>query len=483
VIGVITLHAEAPHEFTRADLEFLERSASLVAGAVENARLFEEAQARIGLLSELSRLSQEIAAASGLSELLRTIVHGTRKVLGAVRCEIYLLDGDRLVLRAATPERIGGAPVGARRLWLGILSPEDGASGDARRLAQQLWGGDVSGTPLFAPLVAGEEEIGILAVLAEEWAPDARSALGTIAAHAAVAISQQRLIEQLRETTLVKDFLDALSRGDAQPEALARQAARVGFDLEAPYVAIHVVPWEPRQGPGRAARGGRHPVARPWHECAATVESQLAGSHPGALFDRREVWVRGVVPVGSSDAASVVQAAREALARAGAERACVSVGISEVYPGRSMRFAFEEALSAAEVGALMRGGGGVSSFEDLGPYRYLVLGQDEGTDRRQQALSALVAYDARRGTRLLETLEAYLDRRGNLTATARALYLHPNTLRQRLGRIRRLTGIDPAYDDWLSLAIALKLVRLRQMRGTVREERERGRADGRTADG
>ena len=53
VIGVITLHADAPHEFARADLDFLEHTASLIAGAVENARLYEEATARVALLTDL----------------------------------------------------------------------------------------------------------------------------------------------------------------------------------------------------------------------------------------------------------------------------------------------------------------------------------------------------------------------------------------------------------------------------------------------
>ena len=42
VIGVISLHTEAPREFTADEVEFLVSSASLVAGAIENARLYEE---------------------------------------------------------------------------------------------------------------------------------------------------------------------------------------------------------------------------------------------------------------------------------------------------------------------------------------------------------------------------------------------------------------------------------------------------------
>jgi DNA-binding PucR family transcriptional regulator len=81
-----------------------------------------------------------------------------------------------------------------------------------------------------------------------------------------------------------------------------------------------------------------------------------------------------------------------------------------------------------------------------------------------------VDYDRRRGTQLLDTLEEYLDHRGNVVGTSRELYIHPNTLRQRLGRIERLSGIDLERDDWLSLAIATKVVKLRRMRRSARAE-------------
>ena len=44
--------------------------------------------------------------------------------------------------------------------------------------------------------------------------------------------------------------------------------------------------------------------------------------------------------------------------------------------------------------------------------------------------------------------------------SARALYIHPNTLRQRLGRIEELTGLELDDDDLLSLELAIKLARL-----------------------
>jgi DNA-binding PucR family transcriptional regulator len=81
--------------------------------------------------------------------------------------------------------------------------------------------------------------------------------------------------------------------------------------------------------------------------------------------------------------------------------------------------------------------------------------------RHEDAIAILAAYDARRRTQLLRTLERHLADRGTVAPTARALYIHPNTLRQRLARIEHLTGLALAREDLLSLELALRLHRLR----------------------
>ena len=45
---------------------------------------------------------------------------------------------------------------------------------------------------------------------------------------------------------------------------------------------------------------------------------------------------------------------------------------------------------------------------------------------------------------LLETLVAYLDNSGSVEATARTLFVHPNTVRYRLRRIAEVSGYHPA---------------------------------------
>ena len=69
-IGTITLHTEAPREFSESEVEFLASSGALVAGVVENARLYAEARRRVAELEHLAELGEAAASAPTLDELL-----------------------------------------------------------------------------------------------------------------------------------------------------------------------------------------------------------------------------------------------------------------------------------------------------------------------------------------------------------------------------------------------------------------------------
>lgn len=63
---------------------------------------------------------------------------------------------------------------------------------------------------------------------------------------------------------------------------------------------------------------------------------------------------------------------------------------------------------------------------------------------------------------LLQTAEAFLERSPSLEATARGLFVHPNTVRYRLGRITDITGFSPTDPRGaLVLRVALILGRTR----------------------
>jgi DNA-binding PucR family transcriptional regulator len=146
----------------------------------------------------------------------------------------------------------------------------------------------------------------------------------------------------------------------------------------------------------------------------------------------------------------------------------VVVGLSDVDRGAaSARRRMREAADAARIGRALAAEGGAVSYEALGAYKYLVhLELDDAPhDRYRQSVEQLIEYDRRRGARLVETLERFLADRGSVAASARALYIHPNTVRQRLERIERVTGLDLGKEDLLSLELALKLARLHDVRG------------------
>lgn len=64
---------------------------------------------------------------------------------------------------------------------------------------------------------------------------------------------------------------------------------------------------------------------------------------------------------------------------------------------------------------------------------------------RAQALAPLAAVPTATRRRLEETLSAWLTAMGNQQATAKALHVHPQTVRYRLGQLRELFG--PSLDD------------------------------------
>jgi sugar diacid utilization regulator len=341
-----------------------------------------------------------------------------------------------------------------------------------------LWGGPVEGSPLFAPLAVGDDRPGLLCVLHRSRPAGAQSVVSAVASHAAVALKHHELVSRLQEENVVKDFFEALSRGNGTTEELEAQAARLGVDLDEPFVVLHAVPWsgrppERKRPPGKAAK--RRTVT--WSDVMASLEAGLQSKFPGSVFDFRAASCRALVKAGKAREREIPAAVRSIYEKIERDSETpVMVGMSNACRGpATFPQGFEEAASAAEVGALIKEGPGVYTYEDLGPYRYVLDAEEGVRDRQQERLERLVEYDRRRGTELLPTLEVYLESRGNIVRTARTVYAHPNTLRQRLARIEQLSGLDLEDEDWLSLGIAIKIVKLRLARESARE-RERARA-------
>jgi GAF domain-containing protein len=460
-MGVIVLHTIAPREFDERTLNLLAHAAPLVAGAIENAQLYEDARRRVAALTSLSALSQRIAAVDDRAGLYREASAGVRALLGCDTARLYEMDGDRrrLELVAADPPPITppAAHASATSVLLELLqqrSRHDDASMRRVREALELDAG--AAHVLVVPVAAGDEHAGVLVAAGVRPLPDeGEELLRAIANQIAVALKKAELIERLTEENIARDLLTALEEGrDADARSRARHAR---CDLDRVHVFVHVVD---------AGRAGSDPDDAPWPERAERAEAALRRLVPGALCDAGSDRVRALLPLAGGATPRELTALDAVLAELGSDNG-LALGRSDPHRGADEGDqGLREAADAARVSVALSEGGGMLAYRELGAYRYLVhlLGEETPGDPYLDAVRTIAAYDRRRGSQLVMTLEQYLADRRSVTETARALTVHPNTLRQRLDRIETLTGLELATADLLALELAVKLARL-QTRG------------------
>jgi GAF domain-containing protein len=451
-IGVIVLHTRAPHEFGEDTPNLLTHIASLVSGAIENAQLYDRERRRVDALTGLSELAQQVAAAPGAGELGAVLVRGTATLLHASACQLLRVepDGDTVAPLASFPETLPPpAPTSVAEVMLAGLENRSGAG--RRRAGRRLWPSETLADVLVTPLAAGGERVGVLCIASdrERAFGDEEAEISRAIAHlAAVAIKRAELIEGLTKANTIKDLFEALAAGATT--FAAAKAAEVRCDLTAPYLVLSAQP-----------AGTRAQSTGEWRVAAEALGRGLAELAPRSAVEAGPGPVRALLALGATRRTAVDALLREARELGQAHSAVVGVSELRETPADAPG-AYREARDAATIAhALLRDGGAIA-YSQVGAYRYLVqIGADDAPrDRMRAAVDRLIDYDRRRRTALLDTLERYLSERRSVIESARALYIHPNTLRQRLGRIEELTGLDLDEDDLLSLELAIKLARL-----------------------
>jgi GAF domain-containing protein len=457
VIGVVVLHTVAPREFDESSMTFLAHTASLMAGAIENARLYEALSQRVFALTLLSALGREISAAGGSrEELYRVVTSGVRRLLDCESCQLYLLDpdADTLELAARHPVDDGAGhhePTGA----LVALLREGSRRG--RNITASARADDPHGAVVVAaPVVAGEDQLGVLVAIHREAPGDeAEELLHAVAHHVALALKQVELIERLTGENVIRDLFEALAAG-AIPVAEQR-ARKARCDLTRPHVFVHI---QPSAGAPGEPDG--------WPEEPERLEQRLRLLSPSAFCDSGRDRLRALLSLPSSPTPAQLTQLDAALHELGAGGR-LAIGRSAVRQGAAdASYSLREAADAARIARSLLPHGGALAYDALGAYKYLVRlpPQDTPDDHQAAAVRELLEYDRKRRTQLVATLERYLLDRRSVATTARALFIHPNTLRQRLDRIEQLSGLDLANEDLLSLELAVKLVRLRTPSGS-----------------
>jgi hypothetical protein len=226
-------------------------------------------------------------------------------------------------------------------------------------------------------------------------------------------------------------LVDALVRGDSS-DVLASRAAALGW-TEAPPVAVAV---------GRSPGGETSAVVHALYRAARRIGVEvISGVHGDRLV---------VVLGGAADPITV------------AERLLVGFGEGPVVVGQPVP-SLDEATESAR--AALAGYRAAPAWPaaprpvaaaDLLPERALAGDTDARRILRQEVYGTLA-----RSGELLETLDAFFAAGGVLESAARALFVHPNTVRYRLRRVADTTGLAPlSARDAFALRVALAIGRL-----------------------
>jgi sugar diacid utilization regulator len=235
---------------------------------------------------------------------------------------------------------------------------------------------------------------------------------------------------------LLEELLSASVR---DPEGVRERARRLGADLDRPH-AVVVARVEERCRP-RALAAATH---------LAATRGGLAGTHDGCV-------VLCLPDLGPGEAAATV---RRELGNAAAGTVTVGGAGPARGPAAIAPAHVEAARCAATLVALGRTGGSASA-DELGFFGLLV---GEGRDVRtfvSATLAPVLEYDAKRGTDLEGTLQAFFDAGNSPARAAEALRVHVNTVTQRLDRVSRLLGKEwSSPERALEVQLALRLHRL-----------------------
>lgn len=466
VVGMICLDDESTtRTFSDEEQEVVVAFAGLAATAVKQAQLTSQLKSSLSLVAkQVEQLKQASHLERSLTEIvlrgcsLREIGDTVTELLGRP-CAIYNAQFRQLTLSR------GRVPVESCSR---LLDAKVRAVPEVARLLNELRPGvpeTVEPVPaaglhhrlLVSSVALGDQLLGYLTV-AEQGGPlsllDEAVVLRAAASIALERSGEQRVAEADWHT--VEAFTSGLLLGDHSPTDLERRADLLGLRLDAPRV-VGLVGSRAAGGIGlrskqlaRILTGPDSPsavLAAPSGDDVAVILELPADLQPRQGLE----WARSRLADG--------------LAQVG-HRAGLFAAISSIVraPGADRR-AYGESL---QVLACMRThvtlpGDQVLATDDLGAGRLMLVNTpaDEASQFCHDTVGPLLNEDGK-SQDLLETLAAFMDSGRSIRRTAELLGVHTNTIRYRMTRIEKLTGLDVTADSnsQLTAQVAVLILRL-----------------------
>lgn len=211
IIGVLNVSDKIEGDaFTDSDVELLMALASQSAVAIENARLFAEAQTQARELAALHEIGVAVNSSLEQNEVLQQVLDKAIELLQARQGSLLLLEEDGQHLRIAVAHGLPPEVVRTTRIRLGEgIAGQVAATGEPRRLqrgvreeSSQSDAGRPLPAALCVPLKVQDQVIGVLNVSDRRDGGNFTEAnlrlLNTLAAQAAIAIHNAQLYQDLQ---------------------------------------------------------------------------------------------------------------------------------------------------------------------------------------------------------------------------------------------------------------------------------------------
>lgn len=310
------------------------------------------------------------------------------------------------------------------------------------------------------PIQVGSERYGSILVADIEGGlgSDRLEAIEYAATVAALRQVQTRAVAEADRRFQAVCLEELVTGHVTERSVLMERATAFAWDLTRPR-AVLLAEVEAMTGRPFADLAGTPEEAALRHRLADAARARLG---PGAIIWERSREIAALIAADHPEELREAGAALQADAARRLPGSVVGVGIGGTAADPlDLATSYAEARRALTIGRWAHGPGRLSVFGDLGLDRLLVsVPTPEVAAYCASVVGPLEAYDAAHGTNLVETLERYLASR-NAALAARELFLHYNTLKNRLARIEDVIG--PYLDDperCLSLSVALRLRRL-----------------------
>lgn len=457
VIGVLFAANRRPRPFDGAEIALLGSLADHAAIAIENASLFHDLRRAFDDLREANGViqahSEAVERAATLHERLTGLVLGgrgladvARSVVEVLGTGLLLLDPDgRLLASAGEPlPDVAASVVAAGGLAADPAHDPLRAAVAAARRPGRTRRLDLPAGPActVAPVAAGTELLGALVAVGRRLDDTEVRSLERAALVTALLLLNERSVTDAEQRVRGELFDDLLNHPERDEPALRRRAARLGIALDRPHVVAVVRPVEDER---------RSAVAAAARDFAAT-EGGMSGEHAGCVV----LLLPAGPDVGAGEAAGRLSKRLRHTASTP-----VTVGAAGPAAGAlDLADAHRDAARCLSVLVALGRVGDAAAPDDLGVYGLLFsqAGQADLDRFVQRTLGPVLDYDRRRGSDLLRTLITYFESDGNLSRTAGELFVHVNTLYQRLDRVTQLLGQGWRHGDQaLQVHLALKV--------------------------